>query len=554
MNHSPLSAVRILASITLAGAGLGSPAWAQGVPVILEGDPIAGAGPMNFAWELDMTVDGRWTSRVDTFFSSSQDNLILGPTGTLLQEGQSLPNPVGASIKSIEAYDSNALRDLVAVSNIAGVPQGIGDRGVIFNGELILRTGDPVTAAGVGVGTTFTYFDEVELNNSRQVLILCHLDDPAVPGTQQRSLIRFDLDDNGQILSQDLVIRVGDGVLGCVVQLGGIWPSANNSVLGEGGQALWVGYLGGSNSHGVIALDGTCLAESGTESPLSQHSWNGIGGASSVDLNANGDVAFTGNVHGPSLSGHLIVKNGAPAYYEGQSLPAIAPYVLVEFENSPIALTDDGRLAWYAEWNDPDTSRNSGIFLDDQLIVQKGVTAVGGSVVSAFEDNLYALDVAADGSGLLFEATLNDGSEGVFLYSLGELGSRYCESLPNSVAAGGARIDASGSTSVGANDLFLSAGPMQAGRPGVFIYGTLAGNGGAGTPFGDGLLCVAGGITRIAVVVSNGTGIMTHAVDNQSNSIAAGLTLFFQAWHRDPAGPGGTGFNLSDGLALVFVP
>ena len=31
-------------------------------------------------------------------------------------------------------------------------------------------------------------------------------------------------------------------------------------------------------------------------------------------------------------------------------------------------------------------------------------------------------------------------------------------------------------------------------------------------------------------------------------------TLYFQAWYRDPAVPGGSSFNLSNGMEIMFVP
>ena len=39
-----------------------------------------------------------------------------------------------------------------------------------------------------------------------------------------------------------------------------------------------------------------------------------------------------------------------------------------------------------------------------------------------------------------------------------------------------------------------------------------------------------------------------------SGQITVGSSWNFQFWYRDPAGPGGTGFNLSDGLHAIFCP
>jgi hypothetical protein len=547
LKRSALLPLSILALPLTAALG------AQGVPLAVEDDLIEGAGPVNYVYDVDLTVDGRWLAHLDTNFQSSQDRVILTNTGTILQEGQALPSPMGASIGTIEEYDTNLADDLAAICTIAGVPAGLGSQGVLRNGELLVRTGDLTQAAGFGPGTIWTYFYEVEVNDSDQVQLLVSVDDPAVPGTIERALVRLDLDGGGQIMSETVIRKVGDTVTGSPVPIGGFWTSDNNLALGENGDSLWMAYLGG-NSHGVVVLNGDIIVESGTESPVANHSWNGIGGASSVAMAPNGDMAYTGSIHGASISGHLIVKNGSAFQWEGKTLPDISPYVLTEFENVAIKMTDDGRIAWYGEWSDPDTGRNSGIFLDDQLVVQEGVTQVGDSVVQEFEDIHYAMDVAADGQSLIFEATLVDGTEGAFLFSMGELGSRFCSALPNAVSVDGTRLTATGSTSVAANDLVLSAGPMQPAKPGVFIYGSAQNNGGLGSPFGDGLLCVGGGIVRIATVVSNGSGVMSHAVDHPTSLIAAGDKLHFQTWFRDQGGPGGSGFNLSDALTLVFVP
>ena len=59
--------------------------------------------------------------------------------------------------------------------------------------------------------------------------------------------------------------------------------------------------------------------------------------------------------------------------------------------------------------------------------------------------------------------------------------------------------------------------------------------------------------------VENATGgTLQHLLDNTNppntfTVIAPGTTWNFQAWFRDPAA-GGSGFNLSNGLELTFLP
>ena len=84
-------------------------------------------------------------------------------------------------------------------------------------------------------------------------------------------------------------------------------------------------------------------------------------------------------------------------------------------------------------------------------------------------------------------------------------------------------------------------------------------------PFGDGRLCVGSGATGVFRLLppkpSGPGGVMTWSglvAMTQSNppvgQIAPGQTWYFQAWYRDPSGPCGSGFNLSNGLQVTFTP
>jgi CxxC motif-containing protein (DUF1111 family) len=142
--------------------------------------------------------------------------------------------------------------------------------------------------------------------------------------------------------------------------------------------------------------------------------------------------------------------------------------------------------------------------------------------------------------------------------ALTTLGTNYCVAAANSVSSGGAQIQASGSSEVGANNLVLTAGPFAPGEFGLFYHGAVQ----IQSPFGEGFRCVANSIVRInPPVQADGTGFVTRALDNSGDAglfIAPGTTRYFQCWYRDPAGGDvngdgdADGFNLSDALELNF--
>ena len=151
-------------------------------------------------------------------------------------------------------------------------------------------------------------------------------------------------------------------------------------------------------------------------------------------------------------------------------------------------------------------------------------------------DFIIALDVAID-------VTAEGTSAGCGVVT-------YCTAAPNSVG-GGASISVAGSTSVAANDLVLSAGPVP-NQPAIFFYGPNQ----IEVPFGNGFRCVSGSVKRLPVVFGSGN-TLTHPVDNtqtpSAGVIVPGSTWNFQAWYRDPFA-GGQSYNLSDAVQIEFCP
>jgi hypothetical protein len=111
---------------------------------------------------------------------------------------------------------------------------------------------------------------------------------------------------------------------------------------------------------------------------------------------------------------------------------------------------------------------------------------------------------------------------------------------------------------VSTDDLALTISNMGASQFGLVYMGA----GQVTLPFGDGLRCVGSGpVYRFGVRQSDaeghlieGPGIVAYSTANfpVSAHITAGQTWHFQGWYRDPNGPCGSGFNLSNALSVTF--
>ena len=78
---------------------------------------------------------------------------------------------------------------------------------------------------------------------------------------------------------------------------------------------------------------------------------------------------------------------------------------------------------------------------------------------------------------------------------------------------------------------------------------------GHGVPFGDGLRCVGRNMVRLGVQTPDSAGSAIWGPDlGTSGAWAAGDTRYFQVWYRDVAGPCGSGFNLTNGMEVLFLP
>ena len=106
----------------------------------------------------------------------------------------------------------------------------------------------------------------------------------------------------------------------------------------------------------------------------------------------------------------------------------------------------------------------------------------------------------------------------------------------------------------GAIRLRVEGGPP--GAHGVFFFGVAPDS----TPFGDGQLCIDRPVIRLRPNVkldAAGTAFFDVGLNGPPlgagpHAVSGGAVRYFQFYFRDAHGPGGSGYNLSDGLKVTF--
>ena len=133
----------------------------------------------------------------------------------------------------------------------------------------------------------------------------------------------------------------------------------------------------------------------------------------------------------------------------------------------------------------------------------------------------------------------------------------FCPASANSTGGSADMMLAAGTPSLAANDLAFSVSGLPASVYGLCFYGADQ----SSTPFGDGTLCIAGGLSRLSPIQSDASGMVVQAIDLDGSPFSdgplppvVGFSHHFQFWYRDPAGPGGSGFNVSSGLSVTYCP
>ncbi|MDZ4775044.1 MAG: DNRLRE domain-containing protein [Planctomycetota bacterium] len=124
----------------------------------------------------------------------------------------------------------------------------------------------------------------------------------------------------------------------------------------------------------------------------------------------------------------------------------------------------------------------------------------------------------------------------------------------------GANLTAVGAASIAADTLIIQGTNMSSVGGVLYFQGSGQQAGGAGTAFGDGLLCAGGAIVRLGVKINVGGASQFPDVGDPSLSLQGGVTTpgtvqNYQGWYRDSAAfCTAATFNLTNGFSVTWGP
>jgi len=459
MKVSPLS--RLLVLPVIGAAALAVPTAAQTTKLIATGDVLPGLGFVQTVREFDVNAGGDWVASVNTYQMPGVGEFVIVRNGlVVLDPADVVPwYSIFPDKSHLSLGDAGEFGWQVGFSGLSSLYGGT---------EPCLLIGDPIAGAGLLPGTTCEgVFSHVFEPGGTLLASVGMATGLAGPGPA--ALVRAA--PHGAGLTATSIVKKGDVLPGHAHPVLRFAIRADTMASNATGSVMYVPEFD-DGAQGIY-LNGQKLALTGEPSAVDSLTWTRLRDQP-VALNDTGDYAFTG-IAGAPPGVHVLVRNGVVLARQGDVLPAIAPYALTKLsggaspsDRAPLRISQDGRVLWFGSWDDPDTTRNSGLFLDHELIVQKGVTQVGGVTIRDFFGLPFfegAFDISADGKVIYVRADLVNFSSCLFAISL----EGGVETIPGCAPNVG-KLDSLGTPNLGEPVVFSIAGGQSASAlPFVFL-------------------------------------------------------------------------------------
>lgn len=548
--------------------------------LVKDADPISGVGSITSIDNVAVNDSGAWLVEADTDNPDTVIDSVILKSGVLfLREGDALAPPTGASVGSFDGMAINSNGDVGWNLFLDGLT-GSTDSGIFFNSSLVIQESDHSTAPQFSPSTPYTGWFDARINDANLMLLLSSVDDPAIASTTDRALVVAAVSAGGALLAEGVISKEGGLINGEPIETVTDFGTASNTIaFNNAGQAIFFADMTGSTTtDGLIVIGNTSsttiVAREGSPSGIPGRSWQTLS-SKAVDLNDSGSYVLRGDLDGATTDDDVIMLNGSIVIArEGTTLPPIAPFKFTGFGSGSVCLDNSNNVFWIGDWDDPNTTRDVGLFRNHELLVQEGVTMVGGSTIeslSLVEGNFM---VSPNGRFVIFTCKLTGGVDAAVLLDLDGTTAwqRFCfgdgtgsacpcsnvgtfaSGCANFASANGGQIQITGVASVANDTLSITSTSGLPFGPGLYFQGSAPAA--PAVLFGNGLLCVGGSTPRLEIRFADGLGASATTVPiHLFGSDSAGDLRYYQMWYRDdPSFCAGAGFNLTNALSLTWAP
>ncbi|MCA9244640.1 MAG: hypothetical protein KDA32_11825, partial [Phycisphaerales bacterium] len=240
--------------------------------------------------------------------------------------------------------------------------------------------------------------------------------------TVDRVLLYVSPDPNGR-LDVSVISKEGDVPVGFEPNraVADFETSAHESWLNDNGVLIYgIDAAGVTTNDNAIAIGNTLLAREGSPSLVPGRNWGSIA-STELYLNNFGVASMSTDLDGATTDDAIILKSdGTIVAQEGFTLPSISPFTFTSFGSGPCLIADTGRVYHYGDWNDPDTTIDTGLFVDNDLVVQENTTFLpfpggGGDVVGTIRGVESGYAISDNGRYMIIEAITTGGIDGAWL-------------------------------------------------------------------------------------------------------------------------------------------
>lgn len=533
----------LLTLLTLAAPSAAQTASTHGL--IRPGATLSNGEIVDRTEEAHVTNDGTWTALVRTEtpgYVVVQNGTVILQAGDAISTGETVftigdidVGPSGAVAYALTVFDGSGYRDVV-----------------MANGQILLEEFFAFVDPAVSPNS-YTIRDFTEIAIAYPHLIVETRANGGGSAAFRDIVLQFDLSTPGA----PVVTRLAEeGAISAGVTWG---PrpliSDEMDILADGRGLFSFTAMSGLSAEDCIVFDGAIVARATELAPDATYRWTGVG-PTHAGVNTAGQLMIGGDVDlasNGSFAGRRIFVDGVMRVDSGQPFGS----------GTTGAYFYEGRLDELGRLHfTHDAGVVEGYALDGEMMVEAGLALLDGVPIAGMSGGFAIEAISPDGRYVLLDvnesgAAFLDQTLCILETDLG-IPVMACPAVPNSTGVI-ARLEASGSSYLGAGTFPLTAVDVPPGRPGLMICSK--------TPFflpnpggSAGNLCLGGSIGRfvgqIGVAGLDGTlGITVDPLGLPQGGgflpAVAGEIWGFQLWYRDSSGTGPTS-NFSQTRAIRF--